>query len=376
MKRGFVRFWLYNKRLLKKPGYMAILLLIMLLAASLRLVSENDTGLVTVTLYARDESDELSGKIIKSLLSEGGLVRYELAQSKNEAIEAVESMNSDAAWIFPEALEKEISRASAERYLSPIVEVVEREQSVKLLITHEILCHELYAVLSKEISYSYIDGSLGLSLPREKYDALYEEYRFKGELISIVTPDGDKKPENESNFLLTPVRGLMSLWLMLCVFAGILYFIKDMKEGVLGTVPLKKRINVCIQMESALLLQTGIIFLTALIWAGVTTSLWREIVCLSVFLICSMFFGIAVFILLRTQERFGFAMLILILLMFCLSPIFFTVRRLRTVSYILPPSLYLRAVYSDRFLLYMLGYTFILGGIIFIAKNREIIYNT
>ena len=77
LKTLFRRWLILNKRLLKKPSFVVILLLIPLLVGAMGIASTGeDVGLFTVALAAQDNEDELAQKVISSLTNGSQLFHF------------------------------------------------------------------------------------------------------------------------------------------------------------------------------------------------------------------------------------------------------------------------------------------------------------
>ena len=68
-RRFFLWYGLLSKRLLKRPAYLAVLLLIPLFALAISLFSRQDSGALTIALSVEDQSDPLAAAITDRLLS-------------------------------------------------------------------------------------------------------------------------------------------------------------------------------------------------------------------------------------------------------------------------------------------------------------------
>ena len=134
MKTFLRRWWLLQKRLLKKPAFLAILLLIPLLVGAMSLVSTGESsGILSVALVAQNSDDPLSREILSTLTGSSKLMVFTVCDSPAQASELVETGRADAAWIFPDGLQEKM-----EAFINHIharnafVVVVQREDNVLL----------------------------------------------------------------------------------------------------------------------------------------------------------------------------------------------------------------------------------------------------
>ena len=142
----FVRFMLLQKRLLKKGGFLLMLCLAPLLAAGVGRLSTEPAGIATIALYL-PEGDASAQEISERLL-DSGILRYLPCGDEEEARTQVETGEADAAWIFPEDLSERLEELGDKRRVRPVVTVVERKDSVPLILGREILSSAIYPSFS------------------------------------------------------------------------------------------------------------------------------------------------------------------------------------------------------------------------------------
>ena len=97
----FFRWWaLLTKRLLRRPGYLAVLLLVPLFARRLSLCRQQDSGAVTVALVLADPEDPVAAATAERLEAGESVLRCERVSSEEEARARVRSGKADAAWLL------------------------------------------------------------------------------------------------------------------------------------------------------------------------------------------------------------------------------------------------------------------------------------
>ena len=97
---------LLNKRLLKRPSFLAVLLVIPIVSLLVVMMAGEEGGIVKIAL-AGETKKAASGAIIEKLMSDDGLISFELYETEDKALAAVSSSKADAAWIFPEESDKD-----------------------------------------------------------------------------------------------------------------------------------------------------------------------------------------------------------------------------------------------------------------------------
>lgn len=363
MKRKLSWCLLTEKRLIKKLSYLVVLLMVPFLVWGLQRHATDEAGMVSIGLVTEAKAGSLSDKVIARFMSEKGILRYVRFETEEEALNALSGARVDALWIFPEHLEEDLMKLAQKRRIKPVVRVLEREDNVALVFTREILCSRIYPELMYDAYVDYVQEHMeeraskeeAVLLSKEHLQETYESILWKGSLFQAKTPEAGREEVNE-NYFLAPLRGLLALWLVLAGFAALLYHKIDERNGVYDATPVKKRLFFSFGLQGVVLMNCGIIYLVACGILGVLQDLGRELLCLALLLI-----GIAGFCnligeVVKRVETIGIMIPFLILVMLVACPIFIDLRNLGAARCVLPPYLYLKAIYSDAYLPFMIGY--------------------
>ncbi len=373
MRLTAIRYFLLNKRLFKKYSFLFIVCLVPLLVGGMRLAAQGESGIFRIALYLKNPADPVSAEIAERFLGEEGILRYQLCQTQEEAAALVKNFQADAAWIFPENLEEAIRQAVTEKRAKPVVTMLEREETIFLVFAREILCSALYPYFSYAVYQDFVRDDMGLArVDDQALQDAYEETLVTEKLFQMAYLDGQQA--EESNYLLTPLRGVLAVWLVLCGFAGALYFIQDEQAGTFSRMPVKNRFWAAFGVQSVLLLDAVLILLLACRLSGMFTLWRREIVSAALFAGCTLVFCNLIRLLCPAPERLGSVIPILLMGMMILCPVFISVRGWKAVQYLLPPYYYLKSIHSDYYLYGMVIYMlilFLLNGVIFRWKNRK-----
>jgi hypothetical protein len=100
--------------------------------------------------------------------------------------------------------------------------------------------------------------------------------------------------------------------------------------------------------------------LIALVCAGLAVNLGRELLMLVLYVLAVSVFCMTVRRICQSLAALGTALPLLIVVMLVVCPVFFDFGALRALQYLFPPTYYINAAVSDRFLLLMAGYSLIL----------------
>lgn len=373
MGRLAVKFWLLNKRLFKKYSFWMILCLVPALVAGMRLASHEESGVACVAIYREDPRDALTAEVIRQLTEEKTLLRYVFCETQEEARAMVVGGRADAAWIFPGDLQAAMEQAAAGKSVEPVVTMVEREDSVILVLTREILSSVLYPYFSYQVYADFVRDDCGLGeLSDEELLKSYNETKMEGDLFRIVLLDGTTW--EDKGYLLAPVRGMMALWLVLCGLAASMYFMQDEQEGTFDRMPLQRRLWAAFGMQAVLLCDGAVVLLAALGIGGLFTSWPVEVLSVVLFACCIAAMANLLRLLCRNTERLGCCIPILLLAMMAFSPMFVNVTGWRAVKLLLPSYYYLQSIHDSRYLCDMAAYAVIVTGICILLdgwQNRQ-----
>ena len=358
--RFFVRAVLLQKRLLKRYGFLFMLVLAPLLAAGVGRLSEEDAGLAAVALYL-PEGDKAAEEIAGRLLDGGGVLRYLSCGDGEEARLMVETGKADAAWIFSEDLSAQIEALAGRRRVRPVVTVVERQDSVPLTLGREILSSAIYPSFSYAVYAGYVRDELGIAaMTDEELRRVYDSVAVEGSLFQMVYPDETRGEAETFTYVQAPLRGILAIWFTFVGLAAALYFMRDEERGVYGRLPVERRRSVFYAAGTAFLLDAGVVLLLSCKLAGVFTSWKKEVASCAVFAVCVLAFSNLLRLLCRTPRRLGMVFLPLLAAMLALCPVFLNLQYFRAGKLLLPPWYYLQSIHNTRYLYEMALYTVIL----------------
>lgn len=356
---GLTWWYLTEKRLLKKPGYLLVLLLVPLLAWGMNLQSREEAGMVTIGLCA-EERGGLAEELLGQMLEQQGVLRYLRYETEKEAIHAVESGKVSAAWIFPEKLEEKLQKMAEKGRITPVIRVVEREDDVSLVFTREVLCSHVYPSLAYQAYEGFVKRHLEEEIPEEMLRDFYQSISVGDTLFQAVYLDGTKTEEDD--YLTAPIRGLLAIWVVVSGLSAILFYKRDESLGVYDAVPSKRRIRYAFGLQGVVLGNGGVIFLLACKLLGVLGQIGSEAFRLLLFLGCTACFCVLLGQIFSKMESFGVLIPILVILMIVACPIFLNIRLPWHLQGGLPAYFYLNSMHSRIYVNYMAIYLFALLG--------------
>lgn len=358
--RMLVRFMLLQKRLLKKGSFLLMLCLAPLLSAGVGRLSAEPAGIATIALYL-PEKDASAQEIAERLLDGGGVLRYLSCGDEEEARALVKTGEADAAWIFSENLSERLEELGNKRRVRPVVTVVERKDSVPLILGREILSSAIYPSFSYLVYAGYVRDELGLAeMTDEELRRVYESVAVEGSLFQMVYPDETPGEMEDFTYVQAPLRGILAIWFTFVGLAAALCFMQDEESGVYGRIPVTKRLSVSYIASAAFLLDAALVLLLSCKLAGVFTEWKREVISCTVFAVCVLAFANLLRMIFRTPQRMGMIFLPLLAFMLALCPVFLNLPYFKAGKLLLPPWYYLQSIHNVRYIYEMAIYTVIL----------------
>lgn len=373
IREMFVKLWLLQKRLLKRKSFLLLLCLAPLFAAGVGRLSEESAGIAAIAVYLPGE-DAAAREIAGRLFDGESVLRYLPCKDGEEARACVESGEADAAWIFEEDLEERLKELAGRRRVRPVVTVLERSDSVPLILGREILTAAIYPAFSYAVYEGYVREELGMeTITEEELRSAYERVAVEGSLFQMVYPDRTSAEAEDYGYVQAPLRGILAIWLTFCGLASALWFMRDEEKGVYERMPVAKRLAASYMTCAVFLADASVVLLLAVKLAGVFTEWKKEVVSFVVFAACVTAFANLLRLLCRTPQRLGLALLPLGVVMLALCPVFLNLQHFRAGKMLLPPWYYLQSIHNVRYLYLMAAYTLILilaGGVLQRVQSR------
>lgn len=355
--RVLVRFMLLQKRLLKKGGFLLMLCLAPLLAAGVGRLSAESAGIAVIALYL-PEGDASAQEIADRLLHEDGVLRYRSCGDGEEARTLVESGGADAAWIFDEDLSERLEELGEKRRVRPVVTVVERKDSVPLILGREILTSAIYPSFSYKVYAGYVREELGITeMTDEELRCVYDSVAVDGNLFQMVYPDGTLGETEDFTYVQAPLRGILAVWFTFVGLAAALWFMQDEEKGVYERISVTGRLSVSYIAGAVFLLDAAVVLLLSCKLAGVFTDWKREVMSSAVFAVCVLAFANLLRMVCRTPRRLGVTFLPLLAAMLALCPVFLNLPYFKAGKLLLPPWYYLQSIHNTRYLYGMVVYS-------------------
>lgn len=378
-ERIFRWYLLLNKRLLKKPSFLIVLLSLPLLTFAMGCAARGESGVLHILLYQEDEEDELSSAIGEELLQGESVIRFTRIEDKEEGLASLRQGKADALWILPENTKEKM-----EAYIrkgKPVFEIWEGEDSSVLRLSREKLYKAAFPYLSRLFYLDFMqenanEGERGRPDFEEDLRNYYEGIEIEGELLRFALLQGEDyvKKEMAKSYLLSPLRGIMAIWLVLCGLAAAMYFLKDLQAGLFSLIPAENRIWVSLAYQMSIMLNAGAMMLLALFVSETAGEWTRELGAMLLLILALIGFCNLLRLLIPNIYLLSASIPFIIIVFLVLSPIFADIG-LRRAQYLIPTYYYLNLIYSTELLpawLLYIGAVYLLNIAVELAGSQRV----
>ncbi|MBQ4630491.1 MAG: hypothetical protein IJB70_05890 [Clostridia bacterium] len=354
--------WLYmlTKKLFHRWSFLVLLALIPVIIPLLGGVLSDEGGIVKIALCAESDSDEVAHSVINTLISEDSVIKYEIFDNREEAVRAVEQQKCDAAWIFDAKFKERMNAYVDKESIKPFMQIVEREDTISLMLAREKLFGSLYTNISYKIFDNFVSNELlpDKNLSDETIKKYFDAEKQNVNLIEIKMIGSDKVLNiSDSNYLKTPLRGLLSLLIMLCGFAAAGFFMKERLDGMYDWLSPKSKIIPAFGSCFAAVFVSALVVFASLYAGGLNVDFVTEFCSMLVYIFATTSFCVFLTACFRSFVKFGPFIPFLMIIMLVLCPIFFSFRFLHGIQLLIPAYYYLMSVYSFEYVWYMAIYS-------------------
>jgi len=352
---------LQQKRILKNIPFLLLLLLFPLCLFLLsRSFDKTEDSRIAVGLCLTTE-DTLAQTVCEKLVkAEDSLFSFSMVSSEEDLIKKVQSNQLECGYLFQKELEEELNRS----HLKNLITVYVSENTTCTGILNELV----YANLFEEYSLSLLQDSLfeaghlpfteqeavEFALPPVTKEDVEKHYRsqltnnstFRFDIQFVSGTDTFSSDQTGIASATTPIlRGLASLFLLLCGFLALLTSYQDEKNGLYAKLYGAKRMFYPRIAQITYLLPAGVSCLLGLALSGAVTDWGRELVALLCYLAPLLLFYTILGTLIRNHTMLcaTFPMVLLCTLVF--TPVIADLTAffpwLKAIRYVLPTHYYL-----------------------------------
>ncbi len=373
---NFKWFLALMKRLLKKPSFIVILLIIPLMTFAIsKSVTSEESGILTCLLTSENMDCEIYNQVKNELIKNSTSVVFVEVESKDKAIEEVKSGKADCAWVFKDDLERKMQLfVLSKTYKPSLVEVITTNDNVFQRLSREKLYSCLYKALSFDVFKSFMNDKFLINDEelREMFDQTKDN--LSEDVIVLEFLGAPEKKAEEANYLLSPLKGLLAVAMLLSMLSAMMYSLQDEQMGKLAMFPKSKRIALHYSGVLASCAIVVIIVLLSRFAAGDISDIRLEIISLLIYVFTSSCFAVFIGVVCKTPKHMCIAFPTITLLSLALCPIFVNLASFKPFAMLLPTYYYLMAVVDDKYLWHGLLYgiiVFVLSRASYKLLNRE-----
>jgi ABC-2 type transport system permease protein len=350
-------FWMLSKRLYKKPSFLVLLAFIPISVLAFTFIAQQDSGFVHVLLAQENPEDTLSSQVIESLEEQKGLLRFTVT-SPEEARKAVAEGNADEAWIFPENTKKEIEEyfRGEKKY---VVSILTKEQNVALRLSREKLVGSLYESCARVYYTEYIRSNLPQldSLSEEDLMIYFDRVAVDEDFFDVKNPASEANLESSSNYLTSPIRGLLGVLMVVCGMAAVMYHMQDEKSGTFAHVKDSLKGLVALGCVATAVINVAVVAAISLFFSSLAGPLWRELILLVLYTLCCASFCLFLRQIFSGLSLYSATIPLVAVGLIGICPVFFDFRHLWFLQILFPPTHYINSSYDNKSLLNMLLFT-------------------
>ncbi len=353
MRQLFTRYFLLQKRMLRRKSYLVMILAVLLFVAVLKGISMQDSGMATVVIYLEDGADETARSFTEGFHNMQSVILYEYADSKDRALERVKNGTADEAWVIPAKMQEMVEEYAKTGMLKHPITVFVREQNVIHYFLKEILQAHFFRYTSVHILNNYSLEKLGIS----GLDS--NSYIPEGNLFQMYNI-GDSDAVEQLNYNLMPLRGFLALWLLISSIASAMYYLYDCRNGLFIYWETKSPFWREFAYHFLTIFDSVVIALIGLLVGGVFTDWRAELPAALLYAVILVLFSMFLEKLLVSEKIIGVFTPVMITVAAIFSPVFVDLRSYKKVQNLIPSFHYLKSTFDAYYLRGALIYTAIL----------------
>ena len=357
MKKILTWILLFQKRILKKPMFQITILLIPILLFLLFTFNKSSDSLVRVALISGN--DEYSQNFVKDLLdSSNHVISYYQCYDEGQMRKDVLTGKAECGYIMPDDMPRKIAQFSSKKKQGIITAIVKKE-SISTKIVNEIIYGRLFSERAYPVLKDFINEKqpdrLTSAEDEKMYDA-FSKYLIEPLMFSFEYADGSKNDllnndDSSHNYYMLPVRGILSVLILVSSMSGVLMLSNDDRKNTWGFIRLSKRPAFNYFYIFMSILPIAICSLAAIFITGISTNVLNEIRLMVLYTLLLTGFSSLLKALIKNIYVLCSLIPVTVLLSLIICPVFIDIGSIvpqaRFVRLFLPTNYYLDSIYSD-----------------------------
>lgn len=356
MKKILTWILLFQKRILKKPMFQITILLIPILLFLLFTFNKSSDSLVRVALISGN--DEYSQNFVKDLLdSSNHVISYYQCYDESQMRKDVLTDKAECGYIMPDDMPRKIAQFSSKKKQGIITAIVKKE-SISTKIVNEIIYGRLFSERAYPVLKDFINEKqpdrLTSAEDEKMYDA-FSKYLIEPLMFSFEYADGSKNDllnndDSSHNYYMLPVRGILSVLILVSSMSGVLMLSNDDRKNTWGFIRLSKRPAFNYFYIFMSILPIAICSLAAIFITGISTNVLNEIRLMVLYTLLLTGFSSLLKALIKNIYVLCSLIPVTVLLSLIICPVFIDIGSIvpqaRFVRLFLPTNYYLDSIYS------------------------------
>lgn len=356
MKKILTWILLFQKRILKKPMFQITILLIPILLFLLFTFNKSSDSLVRVALISGN--DEYSQNFVKDLLdSSNHVISYYQCYDESQMRKDVLTGKAECGYIMPDDMPQKIAQFSSKKKHGIITAIVKKE-SISTKIVNEIIYGRLFSERAYPVLKDFINEKqpdrLTPAEDEKMYDA-FSKYLIEPLMFSFEYADGSKNDllnndDSSHNYYMLPVRGILSVLILVSSMSGVLMLSNDDRKNTWGFIRLSKRPAFNYFYIFMSILPIAICSLAAIFITGISTNVLNEIRLMVLYTLLLTGFSSLLKALIKNIYVLCSLIPVTVLLSLIICPVFIDIGSIvpqaRFVRLFLPTNYYLDSIYS------------------------------
>lgn len=357
MKKILTWILLFQKRIiLKKPMFQITILLIPILLFLLFTFNKSSDSLVRVALISGN--DEYSQNFVKDLLdSSNHVISYYQCYDESQMRKDVLTGKAECGYIMPDDMPRKIAQFSSKKKQGIITAIVKKE-SISTKIVNEIIYGRLFSERAYPVLKDFINEKqpdrLTSAEDEKMYDA-FSKYLIEPLMFSFEYADGSKNDllnndDSSHNYYMLPVRGILSVLILVSSMSGVLMLSNDDRKNTWGSIRLSKRPAFNYFYIFMSILPIAICSLAAIFITGISTNVLNEIRLMVLYTLLLTGFSSLLKALIKNIYVLCSLIPVTVLLSLIICPVFIDIGSIvpqsRFVRLFLPTNYYLDSIYS------------------------------
>ncbi len=348
MKKWPLLLYLLSKRLYKKVSFLIVLAVLVAVTVFCTVAFRQDSSMLKMALVAGENPPEAVTQLVQS----EGAAAY-LLYSREAAHRLLEQGQVDGVLEFAENFDGALDAFLSGKEKTPPLKLTVREKTIFLNLAMERVYAQLYPVLARQYYHTYAGDTLGFT-DRQALEKAYDSVTASGEIVEFSYYNSQDRVE-DTNYLLTPLRGILAAVMLFAGMASALYFLGDWEKGNLDATPMQKRPYMQLMYVLAGTLNVMIFVFLSLAVSGLLGNVGWELLTLTLYALACTGFSAVISGLTGKSTLLAAVMPILTMGVLAVCPVFLNVR-LPYLAWLFPTYWYLTAAYNTAQLLPLAGY--------------------